>query len=75
MTAQIEKESIILEKRRPGSRKMTTLRATLIFSYISIYNKLPENLKKEENRKIFKRRVTEYLCGRCLYSIDEFLEQ
>jgi len=42
---------------------------------IHIYNKLPENLIKEENSKIFKRRVTEYLCGRCLYSIDEFLEQ
>jgi len=32
MTAQIEKESIILEKRRPGSLKMTTLRATIIFA-------------------------------------------
>jgi len=40
-----------------------------------IFNKLQENLKKEENSKIFKRRVTEYLCGRCLFSIDEFLEQ
>jgi len=42
---------------------------------IQVYNKLPENLKREENRQIFKRRVTEYLCGRCLYSIDEFFEQ
>jgi len=41
---------------------------------IHIYNKLPENLKKEENSKIFKRTMSEYLCGSCLYSIEEFLE-
>ena len=39
---------------------------------IQVYNKLPENLKREENYKTFKKRLAEYLCGRCLYSIDEF---
>jgi len=74
MTAHTDKESIILEKKETRIAKNDDLESNLNFC-IHIYHKLPENLKKEENSKIFKRRVTEYLCERCLNSIDEFLKQ
>jgi len=74
MTAQIEKKSIILEKKEIRIAKNDDFESTLNFC-IHIYNILPENLEKEKNSKSLKRRVTEYLCGRRLYSIDEVLEQ
>lgn len=39
----------------------------------NLYNKIPESIRKEENYNGFKKKLTEYLSGRCLYSLEEFL--
>jgi len=39
---------------------------------IDAYNKLPETLKEEQKCTTFKRKLEEYLCGRCLYSLEEY---
>jgi hypothetical protein len=40
---------------------------------IQLYNKVPNNIKKTEEYKLYKRKLKSFLTEHAFYSLDEFL--